>query len=211
MTEEVLPAAISQERKKDEEDLRLAYQEVCRTYHGIDDFRAKLLGLLPLATGAGLLVLQTKQATSVRNLAVAAGVFGFVATIGLFAYELHGIKRCHYILHTGTQLEHDLGVFGQFSSRPPKMGHFDEPFAASVIYSASLAGWAVLAFSFSFLGWDFSFKWLVLAAVAALVFAVSFWRSRVLIHSMVSDFSKEYEQMRASVQAQFNNNGTDPA
>ena len=180
----------------------MAYEQTCRTYHGIDDFRAKLLGLLPLATGAGLLVLQTKQATSVRELAVAAGVFGFVATIGLFAYELHGIKRCHYILYTGTQLEQDLGVFGQFSSRPPKMWYFDEPFAASIIYSASLAGWAVLAFSFSFLGWDFSLKWLVWAAVAVMVFTVSFWRSRVLTKAMVDGFTAEYRKMQADLKAQ---------
>ena len=49
-----------------------------------------------------------------------------------------------------------------------------DPFAASVIYSASLAGWAILAISFSFLGWDFSLKWLVWAAVAVMIFIVSF-------------------------------------
>ena len=56
------------------------------------------------------------------------------------------------------------------------MWHFDKPFAvaASVIYSTSLAGWAVLtiSFPFSFLGWDFSLKWLVRAGVALMIFIV---------------------------------------
>ena len=32
--------------------LRTVYQELCASYHGIADLRAKLLGLLPLASGA---------------------------------------------------------------------------------------------------------------------------------------------------------------
>ena len=32
-------------------NLRLGYQEVCKTHQGIADFRAKLLGFLPLASG----------------------------------------------------------------------------------------------------------------------------------------------------------------
>ena len=44
------------------ENLRVVYSEVCRSYHAIADFRAKLLALLPIASGAGgLLVLSEKD------------------------------------------------------------------------------------------------------------------------------------------------------
>jgi hypothetical protein len=48
---------INNERKLDEQKqkpmvnedvLKVAYTEVCNSYHSIDDFRAKLLGFLPL-------------------------------------------------------------------------------------------------------------------------------------------------------------------
>ena len=59
-----------------------AYKEVCATYHRIDDFRAKLLGFLPVASGAGIFLL-LKQDTVPTHL-TPAGYFGAVATLGLF-------------------------------------------------------------------------------------------------------------------------------
>jgi hypothetical protein len=37
-----------------DDHLKAAYQELCHSYRAIDDFRAKLLGFLPLATGTGI-------------------------------------------------------------------------------------------------------------------------------------------------------------
>jgi hypothetical protein len=36
--------------------LLAAYTEVCRSYQAVDDFRAKLLGILPIASLAGILL-----------------------------------------------------------------------------------------------------------------------------------------------------------
>jgi len=52
------------EHRKD--DLKTAYQQVCEGYRAIDDMRTKLLGLLPLATGAGVLVLSGRGSTAYR-------------------------------------------------------------------------------------------------------------------------------------------------
>ncbi len=38
-------------------NLQIQYEEVCRSYQAIADFRAKLIGLLPLASGAGIFLL----------------------------------------------------------------------------------------------------------------------------------------------------------
>jgi hypothetical protein len=45
--------------------LLAAYNQLCTSYHAIDDFRAKLLGFLPLVTGGGL-VLLSGRAEDVR-------------------------------------------------------------------------------------------------------------------------------------------------
>ena len=73
--------------------LRTAYQEVCSSYHGIAEFRAKLLGLLPLAS-AGIFLLLDNALLDAANKDFAKqylgpiGLFGFVVTLGLFFYEL---------------------------------------------------------------------------------------------------------------------------
>ena len=41
---------------KGSENVRAVYSEFCTSYHAIDDFRAKFLGLLPTGTGIFLLI-----------------------------------------------------------------------------------------------------------------------------------------------------------
>jgi hypothetical protein len=122
-----------------------AYQELCTSYHAIDDFRTKLLGFLPLATGTGIALLITNKDCANPFLGP-IGAFGFVITLGLFFYELHGIKKCGHLIDTGKEMEADMGIYGQFRSRPEHVaGFINEPFAASVIYPAVLAAWTFLA------------------------------------------------------------------
>lgn len=80
-------------------DLIKVYDQLCQSYRAIDDFRAKLLGFIPLVTGAGISFLFEKipniQDISVetKNLLAAVGVFGTLITLGLFSYEIFGIKN----------------------------------------------------------------------------------------------------------------------
>ncbi|HZM37998.1 MAG TPA: hypothetical protein VFB94_02735 [Acidimicrobiales bacterium] len=134
-----------------------AYDQTCATYRAIDDFRAKLLGFLPLASGGGVfLVAQATESDGGGGVHVAAGLFGFVVTLGLLSYEIFGIKRCHYLIEYGRRLEWDMKLrYGQFQQRPhevvPKLGSWklpvgiDEPVATALIYPAVLAGWAFVA------------------------------------------------------------------
>ena len=134
------------------ENLRTAYRELCTSYRAIDDFRAKLLGFLPLATGTGIFLLVTDEAKMkfVQAYFWPIGVFGFVITLGLFFYELYGIKKCTDLICAGRQLEENLDVKdGQFKKRPfGVLGFINEPFAAYVIYSAVLAAWIFWARAF---------------------------------------------------------------
>jgi hypothetical protein len=150
---------------------KLLYERVCESYHGVDDFRMKLLGLLPVATGSAVFLLLSGD-TVVKDdgghraagALAAIGVFGFVFTCGLLAYELFGIKKCHYLLVAGTALERTLKAPGQFRSRPRELaGFINEPFASAIIYPASLAAWAFLALALV--------SELAAALVAAAVFA----------------------------------------
>jgi len=129
------------------------YEQLCNSYRAIDDFRAKLLGFLPLATGTGAFLLLTDQAKvlSMQNLFRPIGFFGLVITLGLFSYELYGIKKCDSLIKDGKDLEENVLKVrnGQFATRPHGVALLiNEPFAASLIYPAVLAAWTFLAFAF---------------------------------------------------------------
>jgi hypothetical protein len=136
-----------------QEDVRKVYEELCNSYRAIDDFRAKLLGFLPLASATGIFLLVGPDA---RNLTpatkpffLAVGTFGFFITLGLFFYELYGVKKCGVLINAGKKLEKDLEIdaqHGQFTARPREVAEvINEPFAAGVIYPAVLAAWTFLA------------------------------------------------------------------
>ena len=135
-----------------QDELLKVYEQLCNSYRAIDDFRAKLLGFLPLATGTGVFLLITDRTKIdfIQPLFLPIGLFGFAITLGLFFYELYGIKKCTHLIKAGKEIENDLKIInGQFTSRPPGVGILiNEPFAASVIYPAVLAAWTFLALAF---------------------------------------------------------------
>ncbi|MDX6527965.1 MAG: hypothetical protein QOH41_255 [Blastocatellia bacterium] len=135
------------------ENLFTAYRELCTSYRAIDDFRTKLLGFLPLATGTGIFFLVTDKAKieSVQPYFRSMGAFGFVITLGLFFYEWYGIKKCTHLIWAGRKLEIQMKVkAGQFTSRPDGVaGFINEPLAAGVIYPAVLAAWTFIALALS--------------------------------------------------------------
>ena len=74
-------------------DYGKAYDQLCHSYRVIDDFRMKLLGLLPLAT-SGIFLLADKSKIYIPQASwLDIGMFGFISTLGLLSYELHAIKN----------------------------------------------------------------------------------------------------------------------
>jgi hypothetical protein len=131
--------------------LLAAYVEVCRSYERIDDFRAKLLGFLPVVSGAGLFLLLGKDgiaegACESSSLLAPAGIFGAIVTVGLLCYEERGIQRCVRLATVGRQLESRMMVEGRFHQWPHSVGRIiNEPFASGLIYSAMLSAWIYVA------------------------------------------------------------------
>jgi hypothetical protein len=150
------PSQISSKAQPPEhEDLRTVYQEVCNSYRFMDDLRAKLLGLLPLVSGAGIFFLLNEAFADANKRAfytpflLPIGLFGFVVTLGLFIYELHGIRRCRELIKVGKDIEEQIGIEGQFAHRYPQVTHFiNTAVAAGAIYPAVLAAWTYVAFVF---------------------------------------------------------------
>lgn len=141
---------------KNTENIRAVYDQLCTSYLAIDDFRAKLLGLLPTGTGVFLVIPELVKAGSskeggpyvdlINSLSLPIGAFGFVIALGLFFYEMYGIRKCTHLIEVGKCLEQKLGASGQFKFRADGIGGvINEPFASGLIYPAVLAAWTFLA------------------------------------------------------------------
>lgn len=156
-----------------EKHLPAIYQQICTSYHAIDDFRAKLLALLPFATGAGIFLLLNKEATTanIQPFFTPIGLFGFVITLGLFVYEIYGIRKCHALIIGGKQIEGLLHTVGPFAGRPRDLrGYINEPFASGIIYPAVMAAWTFISLVFV---WS-PLAWATSLVVFALGFGLSF-------------------------------------
>jgi hypothetical protein len=129
------------------DNLRTAYEKVCECHTSMVEFRAKLLALLPLASGAGVFLLMTSEPTTEY---IAAGLFGALLTIGLFIFEYRGIRFCRGLASTGIKLEKSLGLeSARFKDKPDDEnkwpgGHMVE-WAGRVIYGSVLAAWLFVA------------------------------------------------------------------
>jgi len=133
-----------------DENRRAVYQELCKKYKEIDDFRLKLLGLLPLATSGIFLLLKPGTSSDISPLTfLPVGLFGFVSTLGLLCYEVRGMQYCMALIRTGRDIEDELHIEGSFKSRPSTRvsGFIGARTAAGVIYPGVLAAWIYLAVS----------------------------------------------------------------
>ncbi len=157
--------AMSVDPQDNRESLIAAYQQLCTSYQAIADFRAKLLGFLPLATGGGIFLLLNTLTDETKQFMLPIGAFGFAITLGLFSYEIHGIGTGDALIRRGKLIEDELGIHGQFQAQPREVVSLI-PFAASVIYPAVLAAWAFLALVFA---WPQAAPW-----GAVVVFIVGF-------------------------------------
>lgn len=153
------------------ESLRLLYQETCKSHATITEFRAKLLALLPLASGTGALLLLTGEVNT--RYFGPIGLYGLAITFGLFLYELRGIQNCIALREQAAALEQELHIpagDGQFRDRPQAAlgGLVGAEGASWVVYLAILVGWAYVA-GLGFGWWRrVPAGWLVLAYAAAL-------------------------------------------
>ena len=129
------------------------YAELSNNYRAIDELRLKLLALLPLATGTGILVFLGRSGAASgldasAYVAVPVGVFGMVATVSLYFYELHGVEKCAHFIHRGDLIERQLDVYGSFRNRPHHIfGVVSELLPTMIIYPTSLATWLFVALS----------------------------------------------------------------
>jgi hypothetical protein len=128
----------------------MEYGEVCKSHSSITEFRAKLLALLPIASGSGIFLLLTKHSEPIDTTYLhLIGLFGFLITLGLFIYELRGIQHCKRLNQLASHLEKQLHLpEAQFIGRLKARlgGILGAEGAAYIIYTTMLVAWIFVAF-----------------------------------------------------------------
>jgi hypothetical protein len=173
--------------------LQIMYDKVATQHDRIDDFRAKLLALLPIATGIGLFALVKDAPTRDVGFFLAIGIFGAISSVGLFVHELRGITECYMLIELGAALEEKLTqkkqkkmkLPGAFSGRSSwgfawyvmpngtakkNKTIVNRETAALIIYPTVIAAWVFVA------GWPYlGLVWSL--ALSFLALAVAVWSS----------------------------------
>src|SRR5262245_11383376 len=122
------------------------YTEFCATIRATDEISFKLMGLVPLATGAtGLaLFLGEAQLTGKESLVVSLALLAALATLGLFRWELRNIQTCNWLRRRAEKLEEAYGprcVAVGLTGPPSRIGKTE---ATKAIYCITILGWLML-------------------------------------------------------------------
>ena len=129
------------------------YEQLSASIRATDDISFKLLGLVPLVSGAALGTLLLKDAQPIGerlspSLITLFALFAAAVTLGLFRWELRNVQECsHLIGITGVLARARLagvGVPVERQARPPRPQGIGKTEAEKIIYSATIVAWLAL-------------------------------------------------------------------
>lgn len=111
-----------------------------------DDISFKLLGLVPLFSGSGMLVAVMRSEYFWSPAIYAIAAFGALVTLGLFRWELRNIQTCLWLINRGAALEQteDQKKPGQFYQRPKAPMGVGKTQAEKLIYGVTIFIWLLL-------------------------------------------------------------------
>ncbi|MBC8003204.1 MAG: hypothetical protein H7X97_11520 [Opitutaceae bacterium] len=91
------------------------YEEICTNIRATDEISFKLLGLVPLLSGAAIVTVSKNDVS--QGLLWLVSIFGALITFGIFRWELRNIQTCKWLFSCAAEMErNEFGVTsGQFS------------------------------------------------------------------------------------------------
>ena len=107
------------------------YQEVCTNIRTSDDISFKLLGFVPILSGAGATILSWKGSTPYPlPVVVLASLVGATFTFGLFRWEMRNVQKCDYLICVASRIERCLQKPLEFDSLKYKVAQYQEWYRA---------------------------------------------------------------------------------
>jgi hypothetical protein len=129
------------------------YEQLSANIRATDDISFKLLGLVPLVSGAALGALLFKDAQPMGerlspSLITLLALFAAAVTLGLFRWELRNVQECSHLIGIAGALARKqlvgVGVPLARQARPPRPQGIGKTEAEKIIYGATILAWLAL-------------------------------------------------------------------
>lgn len=122
------------------------YEQLSADIRATDDTSFKLMGIVPLVSGTGLIaLLLAKDAPPNPQTLILLSLFAATITLGLFRWELRNIQNCMWLIKYADQLEKKaLGranVMDTYVPQPKPPQMIGKTEAEKFIYAATIATW----------------------------------------------------------------------
>jgi hypothetical protein len=148
------------------------YAETCSNIRATDDISFKLMGIVPVLSGATLLTLFIKGPIPPENprLVTALSLFAAMITLGLFRWELRNIQRCTWLLKRAEAMEEAMEVRKRLPQLPPAPHKIGKTKAEKWVYSVTIVAWLsipALVSAGPIKGW---LPWIYIAAALIVLF-----------------------------------------
>jgi hypothetical protein len=160
------------------------YAETCANIRATDDISFKLLGIVPLLSGATLLTFFLKEHVAAEKapLVITLSLFAALITLGLFRWELRNIQTCSWLRRRAEALERCVVTSAVAPQQPQPPLSIGKTEAEKWIYSVTIIAWLVLPAVVSRLEtWPrlLTLHIAVAACVVVLTLLSAFWPVRV--------------------------------
>jgi hypothetical protein len=157
------------------------YEQLSAGIRATDEISFKLLGLVPLVSGAALGTLLFKDAQPIGarlspSLITLLALFAAAVTLGLFRWELRNVQECAHLIGIAGALARGqlvaVGVPAERRKHPPRPQRIGKTEAEKIIYGATIVAWLALPPSVgavSLAPFDASARTIVYLAIAAVI------------------------------------------
>ena len=148
------------------------YAETCTNIRATDEISFKLMGFVPLVSGATLLTFFLKESipSDKTPLVVALALFAALITLGLFRWELRNIQTCSWLRRRAEALEEALVATSGAPRQPKPPLRIGKTEAEKSIYSITILAWLIMPITL--IGPLDKPRWLVSVYVAVAVLIV---------------------------------------
>jgi hypothetical protein len=122
------------------------YAETCTSIRTTDDISFKVMGIVPLTSGAALLTLFLKETVPAEkaSLVVTLALFAALVTLGLFRWELRNIQTCNWLKRRAQVLEEAWVETSRAPRQPDAPLGIGKTEAEKAIYSITTLAWLIM-------------------------------------------------------------------
>ena len=122
------------------------YAETCTGIRATDDISFKLMGFVPLISGAALLTFFLKDPIppAKASLVMTLALFAALITLGLFRWELRNILNCKWLARRAAALERALVRTSGAPTQPAPPFGIGKTEAEKAIYSITILAWLIM-------------------------------------------------------------------